>query len=69
MMSRISRLAAILITSIGVIGVAHAVNPLPPKYAPRGPASAPEIDPASAGSALTLLAGGLAVLGRRRKKD
>ena len=68
-MIRMSKIAAILITSIGVIGVAHAVNPLPAKYAPRGPAAAPEIDPASAGSALTLLAGGLAVLGRRRKKD
>lgn len=41
-----------------------------PKNPPGGsPAHAPEIDPASAMSALTLLTGGLAVLrGRRQKK-
>jgi LPXTG-motif cell wall-anchored protein len=37
----------------------------PPK---SGPASAPEIDPASAMAGLTMLAGGLAVLRGRRKK-
>jgi len=37
----------------------------PPK---TGPASAPEIDPASAMAGLTMLAGGLAVLRGRRKK-
>ncbi len=40
----------------------------------HGPTSAPEIDPASAAAALTLLAGGLAVLrgrraGKSEKKD
>jgi len=36
---------------------------------PSTPTAAPEIDPAGAASALTLLAGGLAVLrGRREKK-
>lgn len=70
-MIRASRLAVIVITWIGAIGVAHAVTTLPPKYAPRGPSptAAPEIDPAGAAGALTLLAGGLAILGRRRKKD
>lgn len=33
------------------------------------PAAAPEIDPAMAGGALTLLAGGLAILRGRRRKD
>jgi hypothetical protein len=36
---------------------------------PSTPAAAPEIDPAMAGGALTLLAGGLAVLRGRRRKD
>jgi hypothetical protein len=40
------------------------------KYDPEHPLAAPEIDPASALSALTLLAGGLAVLrGRTMKKQ
>lgn len=34
----------------------------------NGPVAAPEIDPASAVSALTLLAGGLAVVRGRKKK-
>ena len=66
-MIRTSTLAAILVISIGNVGLAHAVTPLPPKYR-QLPAAAPEIDPASAASALTLLAGGLAVFGRRRNK-
>ena len=33
------------------------------------PAAAPEVDPASAAAALTLLAGGLAFLRGRRRKD
>lgn len=38
-------------------------------YQDPPPAAAPEIDPAMATSALTLLAGGLAVLRGRRRKD
>lgn len=38
------------------------------RYTPGHPSAAPEIDPASAGSALTLLAGGLAVIRGRRAK-
>ena len=43
----------------------------PPHQGGSGPTSAPEIDPASAAAALTLLAGGLAALRgwRSRKKD
>lgn len=45
-------------------GYKHVSEKLPPK-----PAAAPEIDPASASAALTLLAGGLAVLPRRRRRS
>jgi len=45
-------------------GYDHVSEGLPPK-----PAAAPEIDPASASAALTLLAGGLAVLPRRRRRS
>ena len=43
--------------------------PGPVKQDPPGPISAPEIDPTSALGALTLLAGGLAVIRGRRTKD
>jgi hypothetical protein len=42
--------------------------PPPPSFGPPPPTAAPEIDPASAGAALTLLAGGLLVL-RGRKRE
>ena len=42
--------------------------PPPPRFGPPPPTAAPEIDPASAGAALTLLAGGLIVL-RGRKRE
>lgn len=64
-MIRTSTIAAILVMSMGAVGLAHGFTPLPSKY--RKPVPAPEIDPASAASAITLLAGGLAVLARRRK--
>jgi len=67
-MMRISRIAALVIVSIGAVGIARAVTPLPDKYAPRGPVSAPEIDPAGAGAAFTLLSGTLVLIGGRRKK-
>lgn len=38
-------------------------------YDPPAPTSAPEMDPASALGALTFLAGGLAMIRGRRKKD
>ncbi len=61
-----------LVLSFGLVGVSQAsiwdilfppLQPKPPVY------QAPEIDPATAVSALTLLAGGLAIVrGRRAKK-
>ena len=69
-----SKLIGILISLLAVAGVARAGSD--PDSADRDgkrhhhhPVAAPEIDPAAAGSALTLLAGGLAVVrGRRNKK-
>jgi hypothetical protein len=53
------RLVALMVIAFGSIATAQAARAL----------AAPEIDPASAVSALTLLAGGLAVLrGRRGRK-
>ena len=44
-------------------------NPVRTADDPAAPAAAPEIDPEMAAGALTLLAGGLAVLRGRRRKD
>ncbi len=71
------RIAGILILSFASITAAQALTFRPdiPVRGPGGgggsgggntPAAAPEIDPASAVSALTLLAGGLAVIRGRR---
>ncbi len=70
-----SKRIGILVSLLAVAGVAqaddhgwgwHSPPPPPPRH---HPVAAPEIDPATAGSALTLLAGGLVVLrGRRGKK-
>jgi hypothetical protein len=77
------KLLGIMILSCGVMGAAQASNdgflffkplprpPLPIRHDPK-PTVAPEIDPASAISAFTLLAGGLVVIrGRRfaKKRD
>ena len=75
-----TKLFAILILSVGCVSSVYADSAsicLPPILqwlipctpGHHGPTPAPEIDPASAMSALALLAGGLAVLrGRRLKK-
>jgi hypothetical protein len=77
-----AKLFAILILSVGGVSSVYAdananflcipalswLFPCSPSH-PSGPTAAPEIDPASATSALALLAGGLAVLrGRSLKK-
>ena len=60
-----------IILSLGCGGLlAYEYEHDPHHHHPTGPAAAPEIDPAGAMSAMTLLAGGLAVLvGRRRVRD
>lgn len=75
-----SKVFSVLLVSLAATAAAHANPPgnrhigwSPPDthgFFDKGrPAAAPEIDPASAFSGLTLLAGGLAVLrGRRAKK-
>ena len=73
-----SKFVAVLVLSMGAVGTAQAgqlcffnvcitwQDPPPPGTKPT---AAPEIDPSSALSGLTLLAGGLAVLrGRRVRK-
>lgn len=47
----------------------HHHNPHALAQDPAPVTAAPEIDPGMAGGALTLLAGGLALLGGRRRKD
>jgi len=54
------KLIGTILLSAAVIGVAQAIE--------QGPIGAPEIDPASAISGVTLLLGGLAVLRGRRAK-
>ena len=63
-MSKIS--SALVILALGTIAVASA-NPIPLTATPV-PVKAPEIGPDGAFAALTLLAGGLAVLRSRRTK-
>ena len=62
----------IIVMSLGIAAAAHAVTGRPMSVLQNYDTSvtqAPEIDPASAFSALTFLAGGLAVIrGRRTKK-
>ena len=61
---------ALLVLTLGTIAVANA-NPIPAVPTPISipPMRAPEISPDGAFAALTLLAGGLAVLrGRRARK-
>jgi hypothetical protein len=62
----------IIVMSLGIAAAAHAVTGRPMSVLQNYDTSvtqAPEIDPASAFSALTFLAGGLTVLrGRRTKK-
>jgi hypothetical protein len=71
-----SKFIGILIWSLAAAGFAQAGSEKADSQADKGDrdhhrhhtVAAPEIDPAAAGSALTLLAGGLAVLRGRRKK-
>ena len=70
-----SRFLRILILTLGASTAAYAFQSLPPlpshDHDPAGhqaPTAVPEIDPASAASAFTLLAGGLAVIRGRRTK-
>jgi hypothetical protein len=71
-----SKLIGILIWSLAAAGFAQAGIAKADSDHDKGDrdrhrhhtVAAPEIDPAAAGSALTLLAGGLAVLRGRRKK-
>jgi hypothetical protein len=72
-----SRVIFAVIASVSLSGTAFAFAIAPPHGTPPGngghggsPVAAPEIDPASAFSALTLLAGGLAAIrGRKSKKN
>jgi hypothetical protein len=61
---------ALLILSFGAVASAQALSPLPPGLRHGNPpVAAPEIDPASAMSAFTLLAGGLVLIrGKRARK-
>ena len=65
---------ALLCASLVVASSAHAWCSPPPKndlahYTPTTPVNAPEIDPSTAGSALTLLMGvGAIVRGRKNAK-
>jgi hypothetical protein len=52
----------------GSVAVAHDDHDWTPSWWHRNPVAAPEIDPASALSGLTLLVGGLAVVRGRRGK-
>jgi hypothetical protein len=68
-----SKRLALLIVSLGAVASAQAMALYPENHHARDsrepaadPAAAPEIDPASAFSAFTLLAGGLAVIRGRR---
>jgi hypothetical protein len=62
-MSRLIGAVVLFLATAGVAGATHIVGPT------AIPLPAPEIDPASALSGLTLLLGGLAVVrGRRAKK-
>lgn len=71
-----SRILSAIVMAICITGTAHALTTIPPdhRHLPGpgpGPSAtpAPEIDPAGAFAALTLLAGGIAVVrGRRAKK-
>lgn len=67
-----SKLLATLIVALGVAGTAQAMTTLHHHHDHGdgpGATAAPEIDPGEALSALTMLAGGLAVVrGRRNKK-
>ena len=64
------RTIPLLVLSLGLVNSVHAFEVLPPSLHPGGgrPALAPEIDPAGAFSALTLLAGSIAVLRARRRR-
>jgi len=69
-----SKVLYVLVLSLGVATAANAGSSRPhssynhesPAAPSAAPASAPEIDPASGMSALTLLAGGLAMVRGRR---
>ena len=69
-----SKFLGILILSLGIASAANAFGMRPestyshdvPKTSAPTPTAAPEIDPASALGAFTLLAGGLAVIRGRR---
>lgn len=61
-----SKLLATLVVALGMSATAHALGIL--HNPPGGPTAAPEIDPAEALGALTLLAGGLAVIRARYRK-
>lgn len=63
-----SKLLAAFIIAFGMAGTAHALTILHHHGGNPGATPAPEIDPAAAMAALTLLGGGLAVLRGRRKK-
>ena len=61
-----TKFLAALVVAFGVAGTAHALTILHPP----GPAMAPEIDPAQALAAFSMLAGGLAVIrGRRQERS
>ncbi len=67
----VKKLIGMLILSVGVTTAANAFETVPHKVQVEAlhstkPTAAPEIDPASAISAFTLLAGGLAVIRARR---
>jgi len=58
-----------LMSLAGTAMVSTSFAQAPPSFGPPPPpTAAPEVDPASAGAALTLLAGGLIVL-RGRKRE
>jgi len=59
------KIFAISLLSLAAVTTAFALTTLPPKLTPN---PAPEIDPAGAMSALTLLAGAIAVLRGRRSR-
>jgi hypothetical protein len=60
-------LTLVLVAFAGTANAAH-FNPFPFFRDPKPAVSAPEIDPASALSGLTMLLGGLAVVRGRRSK-
>ncbi|HEY4215083.1 MAG TPA: hypothetical protein VGM84_26650 [Steroidobacteraceae bacterium] len=70
-MSKIARIVVLSVLATTAAGTASAGNWGWPIFHPptHTPAAAPEIDPASAISGLTMLAGGLTVLRGRRKKQ